>query len=186
MSPERPRHTLVAHLHAQPAEARLAPGDFDAAVSRRIEAARRAGVAEGRASDRDRAALALDAACARLDKAREQAAADVARTAVDLAVEIARVLVRSEIDSGRLGLEAMVRDALSASGVGRGACVVHLHPLDAAALASVKFRAGTTLESDEAVARGDVHVSTPQGLLVREIHDALRSVRERLLSELNT
>lgn len=183
MSPEHSRSALSATLHAPPAQAHLAAGALEAAIERRIEAARSEGVALGREQDRERATLALDAACQRLDGARELAAAQIAHTAVELAVEIARTLVRSEIESGRHGLEAMVRDALAASGVGRGACVVHLHPLDAASLADVKFRAGTSLEADEAVLRGDVHVSTPQGLLVRELHDALRSIKERLLAE---
>lgn len=186
MSPERKRSSLLASLPAAPTQARLAQGQLDDVVARRLEAARQAGVAHGRAQDRDRAAQALDAACERLDRAREQAAAQMARTAVDLAVEIARTLVRREIDAGRHNLEAMVREALGASGVGRGACVVHLHPLDAAELADVKFRAGTTLEADEAVLRGDVHVSTPQGLLVRELHESLRSIRERLASEVSS
>lgn len=184
MSPERTTSLLSATLHAAPSQARIAEGDLDAALQRRLQAAVQSGVAIGRAQDRDRAARALDSACERLDKARESAAAQIAKTAVELAVEIARTIVRSEIDSGRMGLEQMVREALHASGVGRGACVVHLNPNDAAALADVKFRAGTQIESDDAVQRGDVHVSTPQGLLVREVHDALRAVRERLLAEL--
>lgn len=186
MSPERKRSALVAGLATAPTQARVTPGTLDEVVARRMEAARQAGVTTGRTQDRDRAAQALDAACERLDRAREQAAAQVARTAVDLAVEIARTLVRNEIEAGRHNLEAMVREALGASGVGRGACVVHLHPVDAAQLADVKFRAGTTLEADEAVLRGDVHVSTPQGLLVRELHESLRSIRERLASEVSS
>jgi len=184
LSAERATSLLGATLHAPPTQARIAEGDLDAALDRRIQAAVQSGVSIGRAQDRDRAARALDEACERLDKARESAATQIAKTAVELAVEIARTIVRSEIDSGRMGLEVMVREALHASGVGRAACVVHLHPMDAAALADVKFRAGTEIEPDEAVQRGDVHVSTPQGLLVREVHDALRAVRERLLAEL--
>jgi len=184
LSTERRPGALVARLHAVPLNVSVAAGGFDEALARRIEAARREGVAIGQAKDRDRAALALDQACERLDADRAAAADKLAHTAVELAIEIARVLVRSEIDSGRHAIEKMVRESLGASGVGRGACVVHLHPLDAASLASVKFRAGTEVEPDEAVARGDVHVSTPQGLLVRETHEALRAIHERLLSEL--
>lgn len=185
MSLDRSRASLSATLHAPPAQAQVAPGDLEAAIQRRIDAAHSAGVAIGRKQDRDQAAQALETACERLDRARESASAQIARTAVELAVEIARTIVRSEIEIGRHGLEGMVREALAASGVGRGACVVHLHPLDAASLADVKFRVGTNVEADEAVLRGDVHVSTPQGLLVREVHDALRSIRERLLAEVS-
>jgi flagellar biosynthesis/type III secretory pathway protein FliH len=178
------RQRLSVELHAPPTRVRVVDGDLDAALNRRLQAAVNSGIALGRAQDRDRAARALDLACQQLGTARENAPAQIAKSAVELAVEIARTIVRSEIDSGRMGLEQMVREALHASGVGRAACVVHLHPMDAAALADVKFRAGTEIEPDEAVQRGDVHVSTPQGLLVREVQDALRSVRERLLAEL--
>ena len=174
---------LTARLHAAPFGAEVAAGDLDDALARRIEAARREGVEIGRSQDRDRAAAALDQACARLDEHRERAAEALARTAVEVAVEIARTIVRSEIAGGRHAIESMVRDALAASGAGRDACVIHLNPLDAAALEGVRFRAGTSVEPDEAVARGDVHVSTSQGLLVRETHDALRAVHERLLAE---
>lgn len=184
MSTERSLTGLAVRLHAAPSQARIAPGGLEAALSRLLEASRQAGVAAGRSQDRDRAARALDQACERLDQARESAAAEIARTAVDLAVEIARTLVRVEIDAGHHQLEKLVREALAASGVGRSACVVHLNPLDAAALADVRFRSGTTIEADEAVSRGDVHVSTPNGLLVREVHEALRSIHGRLLEEL--
>jgi flagellar biosynthesis/type III secretory pathway protein FliH len=186
LSTDADRNALRVELPARPASAKLAPGGdgaLEAWIQRRVAAARTAGVEEGARQASTRAAKALEAACVRLDEARERAAEALSRNAVQLAVEIARALVRSEIEAGRHGLEAIVREALAASGVGRGACVVHLNPLDAASLADVKFRTGTTIEPDESVARGDVQVSTPQGLLVREMHEALRSVHERLLAE---
>ncbi|MCC7011016.1 MAG: hypothetical protein IT454_00525 [Planctomycetes bacterium] len=159
----------------------LVPGGLDAWLERRLAAAR----TQGERLASQRAAQALERAEAKLDAAREEAAAALARSSVQLAVEIARTLVRNEIDNGRMNLERIVRDSLAASGVGRGACSVHLHPLDAAQLANVKFRSGTAIEPDEAVARGDVHVVTPNGLLVREIPEALRAIHERLLGELS-
>jgi flagellar biosynthesis/type III secretory pathway protein FliH len=41
------------------------------------------------------------------------------------------------------------------------------------------------LEPDPAMLRGDVHVTTPQGLLVRELEPALDAVREQLLEDLS-
>jgi len=38
--------------------------------------------------------------------------------------------------------------------------------------------------TDPSVARGSVHVTTPQGLLVRDLDEALRSIGERLLGDL--
>ena len=81
-------------------------------------------------------------------------------------------------------MERIVRETLQAAGVGRGTCVVHLNPSDAARLADVVFRAGTTLESDPEVAPGDVHVTTPRGLLVRDVEAAVASIGERLRGDL--
>ena len=39
------------------------------------------------------------------------------------------------------------------------------------------------LEPDTDVARGDVHVTTPRGLLVRELDEALEAIHENLLGE---
>jgi len=141
--------------------------------------------AEGERAASARAGRALELAAARLDAAREEAEAALARNAVALAVEIARMLVRKELVAGTHNMESMVREALAASGAGRGPCTVHLNPADIAQLESVRFRSGTELEPDEAVARGDVHVETPHGLLVRENAEALRSIHERLLGELS-
>jgi flagellar biosynthesis/type III secretory pathway protein FliH len=111
---------------------------------------------------------------------REKAAADLAHTSVLLATKIARELLRAEIDVGHYDLERVVRDALAVSGVGRGACVVHLNPIDAERLKHVPFRAGLTIEADHEVARGDVHLTTPVGVLVRDIDDALEAIGEKI------
>lgn len=126
----------------------------------------------------------LDAALAEIETLRETAVARLAQDASELAVEIARELVRCETRAGRHDIERIVRETLAASSVGRGACVVHLHPKDAARLERVHFRARTQLEADPAVAEGDVHVTTPQGLLVRDLEHALDTIGERLRQEL--
>jgi len=160
-------------------------GDIEAALGRllaaREEAGREAGRREGEDAVRAAIAGAVDAAVERLDAAREEALAHLNHTAVALAVEIARRLLRVELPAGRYDLEGIVREALSFSGTGRGRCVVHLHPVDAGALQGVPFRAGTVIESDPSVPRGSVHVTTPHGLLVRDLDEALRSIGERLL-----
>ena len=183
MSREIDDTTLRATLNARPSGARVVVGTLEGSLTRSVQRRCDAARAEGESRARDFAAKALDEACARLDAAREVAATKLARSAVELAVEIARVLVRRDIDTGRHDIQAMVRESLAASGVGRGTCVVHLHPLDAETLSEIGFRSGTTIEADEAVARGDVHVSTPHGLLVREVPEALRAIHDRLLAE---
>ena len=185
MSPERAKSALFVELRAAPSAARIASDDsLDAWIARRIEFAHAAGVERGERRVRENSALALDTACERLDAAREQAAEQLAATTAQLAVEIARQLLRTEIAAGRYDLERIVRETLAFADVGRGRCVVHVNPLDAAELAVARFRSGTTIEADEAVARGDVHVTTPGGLLVREIDAALRDIGERLRGDL--
>ena len=165
MSTENGSSTPLVRLDGVPAGARIVAGGADALVARhvaeQVERARR----EGQRAACETAAKALAAAAERLDLAREEAAATLASQSVELALEIARNLIRAEVP---------------ASGAGRGACVIHVHPHDAAMLAGVRFRAGTAIEPDETVARGDVHVSTANGLLVREIPEALASVEARL------
>jgi len=177
LSPE----PLKIALPKAPRGATLCRGGLASLLEKRVAQAR----AEGERAASVRAARSLELAAARLDAAREEAEAALARNAVALAVEIARTLVRKELLAGTHNLESMVREALAASGAGRGPCTVHLHPADIAQLESVRFRSGTELEPDEAVARGDVHVETPHGLLVRENAEALRSIHERLLGELS-
>lgn len=143
------------------------------------------GQAQGAAGQREQALRALDAACERLDAFREQARADLARTAAELAVEIARRLLRCELARGSVDLERLVRETLQAASTERGRCVVHLNPADHAALRERPFRAGTELCADVEVARGDVHVETALGLLVRELDGALDSLAERLAEELS-
>lgn len=175
-------------LNASPSSARIVAGDataaFDALLVRERETAFAKGVCEGERRASQAAAGALAQACERLDRARETAVGQMTHDTLELTLEIARRLLRSEIAAGHYDMERIVREALSFSGAGRGACVVHLNPADAAALASVQFRAGTQIEADVSVARGDAHVTTPHGLLVREIDEALRAVGEHLREEL--
>lgn len=185
MSPDPKRGALRVALHAPPADAKASASAIDATFERLLASAAAAAHAEGRRAAIADAAQILEKAGEKLDAAREEATAQVASTAVQLAVGIAQELLRTEIAAGRYDLERIVREALAFSGVGRAPCVVHLHPTDAATLASVRFRAGTAIEADEAVSRGDVHVSTPRGLLVREVDETLRSIRARLREEVS-
>ena len=149
-----------------------------------LESAFAEGRREGEQAARAELAAALDAALAQIDALRDTALARLAQDAAQLGVEIARELVRCETKAGRHDVERIVRETLAASSVGRGACVVHLHPRDAARLERVHFRARTQIEPDPAVAEGDVHVTTPQGLLVRDLEHALDTIGERLRQEL--
>jgi flagellar biosynthesis/type III secretory pathway protein FliH len=149
-----------------------------------VESAFARGVAQGEARALAATAGALDRAVATLEAARSRAEQDLSHAAVELAIEIARTLVRAEIDAGRYDIERIVRESLAASGVGRRACVVHLNPIDAERLKSVPFRSATVIEPDLEVARGDVHVTTPHGILVRDVDSALDSIAERIRGDL--
>ncbi len=174
-------------LHAQPSTARSVPGGTQAALDACVERVRQQGLAQGAAqaaaNTMESAAAALNGAAEAMDLARQELLPTVAEDVGWLAIEIARQLLRTEIEAGRYDLEAIVRETLEASGAGRCVCTVHLHPDDVASLEGVPFRAGTTLEADVDVERGDVHVTTPRGLMVREMDSALEGIREALRSQ---
>jgi flagellar biosynthesis/type III secretory pathway protein FliH len=130
------------------------------------------------------ACAAMDEAAARVDAARNTAEEEVAGFAVKLGIAIAEHLLHVELDAGRYDLEQIVRSTLAASDVGRGACVVHLAPEDVEQLAGVSFRSLTVLEPDPNMKPGDVHITTPQGLLVRDLESTLASIAERILGDL--
>ena len=141
--------------------------------------------AEGERAGREAAGASLDAAVLRLNAIEEEVRGSLARTAAELALEIARTLLRTELARGSYDLERIVRETLGEASVGRSACIVHLHPADHARLADVRFRSGTRLEPDEGVARGDVHVETSLGLMVRDLDGALESIGKRLREDLS-
>ncbi len=176
--PPSKRCTLA--LGSAPVAARVVPGrldEFSGRLTQDLELSTfERGRQEGRTQAAEQAAGALERAATELDRAREQASAELSKSATQLALGLARILLRREISQGGYELERIVRESLALSGVGRGACVVHLHPEDAAALTNVAFRAGTTIEADSAVSRGCVQVSTPHGLLVRDHEEALQAI----------
>ena len=179
---------LEVHLHAPPTGARIEDGPLqglaDQQMAAREQAAFAAGLAKGQATSVEAGTAALEAAMAALEEKVERAEKELAHHAIELGVEIARALVRVRVESGDYDLERVVRGALSDSGVGRGDVTVHLNPGDHATLEQSAFRTGTKLEVDPTLPRGDVHLSTPRGLLVRDIEGALESIREQLLEDL--
>ncbi len=182
MSPEPER------LHAAPLSARIAEGGLDDALTRllarREREAWQRGLQAGRSAALLEAVQRLDLAAARFDAATVARDAALAADVVDLALAIGSELARCEIRAGRHGIEAIVRETLAASNVGRGACKVHLSPSDAELLAAVPFRAATVIESDIDVPPGSVQVETPQGLLVRDLAAAIASIGARLREEI--
>jgi len=115
-----------------------------------------------------------------IDSAHQKLEEDLPSFAVQLAVGIAREILRTEIDAGRYSVEAIVRKALAVASTGRSSCTIHLHPEDMKACDPSRFRSNTNFEADPDIARGDVHVATPQGMLVHDIDAALTRVREEL------
>jgi flagellar biosynthesis/type III secretory pathway protein FliH len=175
---------LAVHLPRAPKSAHIAPGDAGAFVTACLREEFARGVAEGERRAAAHGAGVLAKAAGKLEHACERLAAELAADAVELAVEIARSIVRAEVAQNRHDVERIVRETLAASGVGRGACIVHLHPLDAERLKHVPFRSGTKIEADPGVAAGDVHVTTPHGVLVRDQEEILAAIRGRIRGEL--
>lgn len=183
---------LKVQLHAAPAQARIEEASLQQVADDHAAAREEAsfaeghaqGYAEGQASSIESGKAALEAALMRLEEKVDRAERELSHHAVEIGVEIASALVRSRIEAGEYDLERIVRGALSDSGVGRGEVTVHLHPGDHQLLEGTTFRAGTRLEVDPTLTRGDVHLSTPRGLLVRDVEGALESIREQLLEDL--
>ncbi|MBI5362998.1 MAG: hypothetical protein HZA53_07445 [Planctomycetes bacterium] len=178
---------LVVELPRAPRSVRLAAAGSE---SEYLGACLRAefdrGVLEGRRESVEDAAGALNRASEKLEEACARLVPDLASSAVDLAVEIARSIVRAEIAQNHHDIEKIVRETLAASGVGRGACVVHVSPLDAERLKPIGFRSGTKIEADPEVPAGDVHVTTPHGVLVRDQDEVLAAIRTRIHGEMGT
>ncbi len=174
-------------MHAAPVQVQSADGDMNVAVARLCERRERAaflrGERAGRAEALTNAVARLDGVSAELTRVREVLTAGLVRDSVELSLTIAAELVRSEVQLRRHNIETIVRETLMASGVGRGACTVHVSPVDAEVLARVSFRSGTKIESDPDVQPGCVQVETDQGLLVRDIDGALASIAARLREE---
>ena len=183
-----PSRTLRVATGSAPSAASLAEGGTEQALGRLLERREAEGyargLAEGRRALSEELGAAFTGALERLDKSREAALEQLNHTSVELAVEIARKLLRAEIPAGRYDLEGIVRSTLAFSDTGRGQCVVHVNPADAERLSEVPFRAGTEVEPDPSVPQGSVHVTTPQGLLVRDLDEALSSIGERILEGL--
>jgi flagellar biosynthesis/type III secretory pathway protein FliH len=175
-------------LSRAPSDIRLvdAPAGYalEAIFQRRLARAHAAGVAEGRRLALLEGAALLDRAARELDALRERAPDELAPAAVRLASEIAGALLQRELPAGNYDVEGIVRSVLAESKVGRRSCVVHLNPADAERLRDVSFRAGTVIEPDVEVQAGDVHVTTPDGLLVREMERALADITARILGDL--
>lgn len=188
MSTDLAKDGLKLVLPGVPSAARVVAGTAAELVERSreaaIEAAYARGVEEGKRIASEEAAGLLAAASERIEAACRRLVPELSVGAVDLAIEIAREIVRVEVEQHHHDVERIVRETLAASGVGRGACVLHVHPLDAERLKSVPFRAATRVEADPEVPLGDVHVTTPHGLLVRDQDEVLAAVRERIRGEL--
>jgi len=157
---------------------------LDLVLSRERERAFAAGVAEGRRLEREGACARLDDAVERIRADRDQAEKELGEIAIELALATTRALLLRELAAGNYDLERLVRETLAEANVGRNPCVVHVHPKDHALLGDMTFRSGTTIQADEGVPPGDVHVETALGLLVRETVGSLEEIRRRLREEL--
>ena len=171
-------------LHAPPSAARRYAGDLPAlarAIEERRDQSLFAAAAQAAAQElRAGPVAALDKALEELVAERARLADELPRAAVELALALARELLRHEVDAGHYDLEALVRETLGSAGADHGRCVVHLNPEDAAHLEGVRFRAGVHIEPDEGVGKGCVHVDTAQGLLVRDLREALEAAATKL------
>lgn len=177
--------TTSVRLAHEPTAVRLGrgPDALSAFIDERLQEAREEGRRQGFLEGQASVAEILGQTNEAVAQAHTVAEEELAMTTIFLARSIARQILRTEIAEGRYDLERIVRECLASSGVGRGQVTVHLNPADAASLADVSFRSATTIESDVEVARGDVHVETPMGTLIRDVDQLLATIVERIRSE---
>jgi len=149
-----------------------------------LEQAEARGYAAGRAEALAGSSALLESAAERYDIERAELSERAGKVAAELANEIVRQLLRVEVPKGNYDIETIVREVITQGDAGYGQHVIHLHPDDAAQLADVPFRAGTSVEADPDVRRCDVRLETPQGVLVRQLDACLRDIRERLVGDI--
>lgn len=172
--------TLALHVSAPPTGVRIAETTLGAlADARRHEHEERLR-AEGFQLATQSAVGLLERALEELAVERQGMLTNIAEHAAQLAVEIAQELLRKELKEANYDITAIVRSVLEETSVS-GPNTLRVNPEDAAALESVSFRTGTVIESDPAIRRGDVHLETAQGVLVRDIDACLATIRENLL-----
>lgn len=170
MSPER----LL--LPRKPIGIRLLPGDLNTYIERQVDQA----FERGRDDALANSCHLIEQAAQRINAARDEALQEIPAFATRFAEEVARQLLRIELSQGSHEIETMVRATLAESGVGRAECTVHVHPDDMQRLTSTVFRRGTKIEADPGVALGSVQVTTPQGLLVRDLDLCIKHAAERI------
>lgn len=182
--------SLQLDLTRQPSAARVVPGTLagyerdqrDQREAALFASARAEGLAEAQATS----AQALQVAADALDAARAGLADSVAETAAALAVQMLQELLRVELVAQNYDIVEIVRSTIREAGNTPGAMIIHVHPEDAAALSDTPLRTGTQVQADPTIRRGDVHLETPQGLLVRELDECVASIRERILAEVTS
>lgn len=137
------------------------------------------------AAVREELAQTIEALAAGFETERKALGEELSRSAVELGIEVARAILRTELPAERYELEPVIRECLALATEGRGAARVHLNPTDAERMAELPWRAGTELVPDSAVRRGEVRVESDLGVVVRNPDECLARAREALLEELS-
>ncbi len=160
-----------------PSEARVLDGDLSSYALARREARESQLRKEGFDSAAQTAAHALELAGDKLIGCRD----DLEASAVMLAMDIAQELLRVELGKGNYDITKIVREVLASHSGSTGSTILHVNPEDAASLADVPFRSGTQIQADPSIRRGDVRLQTDQGMMVREMDECLKSIRNKLI-----
>lgn len=184
MSPSHRSHRVA--LSSPPNGAIVVPGQLEDYTRDRRSNREESLRAEGFTQAVTSAAKALDTASAALEDQRQQMVESLTETAAGLAVEIVKELLRVELVAENYDIVSIVRETLTAAGSSPGKTVVHVNPEDAEKLKEISFRAGTQIEADPALRRGDVQIETHQGLLVREIDACAEQIRDRIRAEVTS
>lgn len=117
---------------------------------------------------------------------RETVESTIAESATKIALQIAQVVLRTELDEGRYELERVVRECLAKGTKGRGECQVFVCQPDFDRLQTMRLRSKTELLVDPSLKPGEVRVESPQGLVVRDPDAVLDRITEALQEALRS
>jgi flagellar assembly protein FliH len=158
--------------------------------------AREAGLAAGRIeidaklAELDRRIARLDATLTQLAQPLAEVDAEVERQLVQLALTVARHLVRRELKVDPAQLIAVIRETVSLLPIAARETRVHLHPEDAALVREKLATAGSerawTIVEDPVLARGGCRVTTESSEIDARLETRIAAAIAQVLGEERT
>ncbi len=134
----------------------------------------------------------IASAVAEVEQRRQQSLEELQQVAIELSIAVASQLVFEALDRDQLGVENLVKNAISSLGLDQS-CVIFLNPVDLdllkKRLAKTPSEWNTTkiqLMADPGLARGGCRAESPDGrMVISEITSRLSEIRRHWMEELD-